>query len=73
MNRQQAVILERDETCDESAGSFIRGRMWHRKKSPARGQPEYQNLIRVQGMENIRLPGRGTLRCYNFEWDGIEK
>lgn len=72
-SRQRSFVLDRDEACDESAESFIRGDTFVSEESRV-GEPiKFQNLNRLPGMEKIKVPEEGVLRCYSFEWDGIEK
>jgi hypothetical protein len=66
-------VVQRDETCDESAASFVRGNKPVGKGWDIKGAKRFPNLVRLRGAENVRLPKEGMLRCYSFDWDGIEK
>lgn len=69
----RSFVVQRDETCDESAASFVRGDNPKVKGWDIKGVKRFPNLVRLRGAENIRLPEEGTLRCYIFDWDGIVK
>jgi hypothetical protein len=70
---RRPVTLERDETCDESMESFVYGNKFGNKRERAEARKRFPNLVRPRGAEDISLPEEGTLRCYSFEWDWIEK
>jgi hypothetical protein len=70
---RRSVMLERDETCDESAESFVYGNKLENRKGRAEPAKKFPNLVRLRGAEDIRLPEERALRCYSFEWDWIEK
>jgi hypothetical protein len=72
-SRQRSFVVERDQTCDESAKSFIKGHTFEPEARRAGKQVEYQNLQRLPGTENLPLPEKGTFRCYVFGWDGWER
>lgn len=70
---QRSFVLEKDETCDELMESFIYGDEFESKESSVEAAKRFPNLARLRGAENILLPAEQALRCYNFEWDSIEK
>jgi hypothetical protein len=67
------LILERDETCDESTVSFIYGSKMGDAASTNDAANRFPNLARLRGAENISLPKKQMLRCYSFDRVGIEK
>ena len=70
---QRSFIVERDKTCDESAASFVHGDKPVGKGWDIKGAKRFPNLVRLRGAEDLRLPEGRMLRCYSFDWDGIEK
>jgi hypothetical protein len=69
----RSFVVERDQTCDESTDSFIRGVRPGGEEWDAGESTRVPNLVRLRGAENIPLPEGRTLRCYGFEWDGIAR